>query len=93
MYISVWSPQSYEEAWNEGDEDEMEEMSRITRPESSEEIRLHLAISDENQNTLKEAENMDLDAAKHDLENGNTHGHGEYSISHEFYVHSNILNV
>lgn len=48
----------------------MEEMSRIIPIESSEEIRPHLAISDENQNKLKETANMDLDGVKHDFENG-----------------------
>lgn len=78
----------------------MEEMSRITHPESSEEIRLHLTISDENQNKLKEAETMDFDTVKHDLGNGNTQAlishscsvdHGLYSTSHSFYTHSNIF--
>lgn len=69
----------------------MEEMSRITRTESSEEIRPHSANSDENQNKLKETENMDLDSVKHDLGNTNTQGnalkshrcsldHGKHSI-------------
>ncbi|KAA0708461.1 Consortin [Triplophysa tibetana] len=50
----------------------MEEMSRINHPETSEEIKLHLAISDDNQNNLKETETMDFDTVKDDLENGNT---------------------
>ncbi|XP_057209406.1 consortin, connexin sorting protein b isoform X2 [Triplophysa rosa] len=59
----------------------MEEMSRTTHPESSEEIRLHLAISDENQNKLKETETMDFDTVKHDLENGNTQALKSHSCS------------
>ncbi|XP_056621010.1 saccharopine dehydrogenase-like oxidoreductase isoform X2 [Triplophysa dalaica] len=59
----------------------MEEMSRITHPESSEEIRLHLNISDENQNKLKETETMDFDNVKHDLGNGNTQALISHSCS------------
>lgn len=70
----------------------MEEMSRITQPETSDEI------SDENQNKLKETKAMDVDTDKHDSENRNTEenalesnscslDHGKHSILLYYYIY------